>query len=469
MRLDRSELAPAKSALIYEGWIARTHSDSFPLVYASGDEYRDADELNNILDQVLACAGTTEQRTSIALTLLHPSKLLRFGGMEDAKVVGSIIGGRLDDDHVIAQFVVWDPEAIAAIDGGIHELSLGYTAKLDEHRFQRECRLDHLAIVPAGRCGTCELNPSRSDACDNYHLDQGGTISRVAIPVPDATPQEVMKIGDLNMGMKITLDAASEAALTRVENAFERLQKLSAASAPVEGNSEHNDHGTACACKNGAGALNTGQSTMDELQKQLEAANAALAESQAKVASLETELASTKSDAAQAKVDADLAVEKASAKLDAAQAKVDALTAELADAVAKADAAAKTRSDADEAAYEARVDARVELLNDAVEASIDGAKSLKDVEIKLAVIKKVRNKDIKADADPGYIQGLYEIAMEQLRESKASVAGAREAIKNHEDGAAAAVSNSATGINEEAEKAASAKRREEAFAGKKTK
>ena len=204
-KLDLAKLAPAKQALIYEGWIARAHSREFPLEYPTGPEYRDVSELKAVVDQA----------PGIPVTLLHPPGLLRHGAV--GKIVGRVQEAWLDNDHVVAKILVEDPEAWAAVDEGVYELSLGYQCQLDELRFQHNLSLDHLAIVPAGRCRTCELNPRRADhACDSGRLPLGAG-TRFASDEPAATLDSV-KVADLKVNLKLEIDEASRTILDSLIN-----------------------------------------------------------------------------------------------------------------------------------------------------------------------------------------------------------------------------------------------------------
>lgn len=447
MRLD--QLAAAKQALIYEGWVARTHAPDFPLVYASGPEYRDQTELDRILSQV--------ETYSLATTLLHPSTLIKFGA-DDARIVGAIVGGFMDVrdgvSHVVARIAIWDAEAVEAIDAGVYELSLGYQAKLDDQSYQRDIVLDHLAIVPAGRCRTCELNPMRADGCEpDYRQDLGGAVARF---VPVATTDE------MQVTATFKFDAEGEKNLTRLETAFKRLDEMSTAS------TEHADcapcaaagHKCGGACNSRAMPHNAPESnTMDELKKQLDEALAALEAEKVAKAALEAEVSTLKSDAEKAKTDAELAAEKGQSDLELANNKIVALTAELAEANTKADAAAQTRADADAAEFTKRVNARVELLADAAKIGIDNAKDMTDIEIKLAAIKQIRGKDVADKADKvDFVDGMYVIAMDQFDASQASVAETRTAVKTIED---TATTDDTPDV--EAEREAMLKRRNERF------
>lgn len=415
---DRTGLAPSKTARVFEGWIARTHTPDHPLVYASGDEYRDESELTNILDQA--------RRLSIPVTLLHPPGMIPHGS-EVPNYVGKVFDAYLDGDHVVARFVIERQAGLDAIDEGIVELSLGYTANLDDKSYQRNIVLNHLSIVPAGRCGTCELNPNRVDCELAYRREPAGQ-ARLASIVPDAKVAGPMK-ANLQAELSLVLDEESMRTL-------ERLEKVGATVGAAEPKADEATD-RACACKNHAMPHNAPESNMDELKKQLDEALAALKASEEKAAALATENASLKSDAAKAKTDAEVAAERTSALVEVEKNRADRLDEALKAKDAEVAAAKAARTDADAAELDARVDARVGLLTDAGKVGIENPRSMKDVEIKIAVVKKVRGKDITAKADDAsYVNAMYEVAMEAFEAHAASEAAVRTAVESHKDAAA---------------------------------
>lgn len=134
--------------MIRTATIAREHAADFPLVYATGDELRDRDELDRIVSQI--------KTRTIPVTTPHPSTLLRFGA-KDARIVGRILDAWIADHegaaHVFAKLQIDDESAL----DGNPETSIGYMADLDGNRYQRNIDLDHLSLIPAGRCRTCWL------------------------------------------------------------------------------------------------------------------------------------------------------------------------------------------------------------------------------------------------------------------------------------------------------------------------
>lgn len=107
-----------------------------------GVERRDARELRRIVEQL----------PGKPLTLPHPRGLIASGAQ--ANVVGSVLRAWVEGDYAWAEFRVDSAAALAKIgDHTARELSLGYAVDM-EGEWQRNTRVDHLALVPAARCGS---------------------------------------------------------------------------------------------------------------------------------------------------------------------------------------------------------------------------------------------------------------------------------------------------------------------------
>lgn len=136
--------------MVYEARVARTHSAENPLDYGSYVAYRDLAELQRIVDQL----------PGLTVTMHHPDGLVAEGASAD--VIGVVKSARIQDEHAVVEMVVYDAAGISAIEDGTRELSLGYQCNMDALHYQRDIKLDHLAVVDAARCGpTCAL---RADA-----------------------------------------------------------------------------------------------------------------------------------------------------------------------------------------------------------------------------------------------------------------------------------------------------------------
>jgi hypothetical protein len=423
-RSDRGGLAAPVSAKIFEGRVGRTHGPGDPLYYGPDDlEYRDQSEVERIAAQL----------PGLKFTLLHPEGMLKDGS--PAKIVGHVIEGRVDGNHAVARILITDDAALAAIEDGMHELSLGYSAKLDGDRYQREITLDHLALVPRARCGaSCAL---RVDS-------MGESVGECTCPT-----------------VKVEVEVK--------QCACESEAEVEAPEAEMPGMD------SACPCKNRAmlytlpqmtvASANTNEDlgknqakefVMDELKAQLSAALADAAAQKARADQAEA-------DAAEQKIRADLAESNARADAASLQTQVDAekARADAADLAAQA-AVEKARADADAAEvakFDAAVTARVDALTSACAVlghlddegkPVDRSK-MSNRDIKIAIIKHVDGDDMIAeDAVEAFVDGMYTGALKRHAQAAGSRADARQAIVQLRSDGAAAVNT--TGAS--AEKAA---------------
>lgn len=397
---DRGSLAAPVSGTLYEGRAARVHNTEDPLQYASGPEHRDYDELSRIASQL----------PGKPFTLTHPNGLLRDGAV--GKVIGTVVAARVDGDHVVVTVMVSDQDGIDAINGGMYELSLGYSCKLDENRYQRDINVDHLALVPRARCGpTCAL---RADA-------------EVEVECPCG-------------GAKIEVELGSGSVEGETEDGC-----------PCGG-----DGHETCTCK--PRATYSGDMSAEK-NTQLDDANAALDATRSELAAVKAELAAVKAELGSAKAEISTLksapdVTSALANLDAAKtaAEIEATNAKAALAAmtaraekAEADLAAaqeQARKDADDA-FNARVAARVELLTAAAAVGLkseDGSAlditKMDDRSIKVAVIKHVDGLDIPADKVDAFVDGVFMGALDRHAKSGGSLAQARATVEQmREDGA----------------------------------
>lgn len=373
-------LAPPTTARVFEGRVARIHPDGDPLRYTWGDEYRDTAELQRIVDQLVGKP----------VTLLHPDGLISDGTV--AKVVGKIIGARLDGEYAVATIMITDEAGLAAIeDGQTLELSLGYTSRLDEARHQRDVTVDHLALVPRARCGeSCAL---RADCA------------------ADATPC-----------------GCRETALGPVVVDAKPSLKTDVQAAPLE-----------CPCKTRAmphSGLHMADSTtnseapkasLDELQKALADSIADATAQKLRADQAEALAASEKKRADAAELDA----HNAKKDLESEKANLDA---KLAEATAAAD---KARMDA-AGVLETQVQERVSILTEANKVLGEGDRVKQtNREIKIAIVKHVDGDDLDEKKSDDFVNGAYEGALRRHAKSAGSRTDARVAIQQlRTDGAA---------------------------------
>lgn len=358
---DRTDLAPPVTIRIYEGRVARIHRDGDPLRYSWGDEYRDDEGLDQIVEQLVGKP----------VTLLHPEGFVSQGS--PAKVVGKIIAARRDGDYAVAKFEITDEEGYRAIQDGTRELSLGYAARRDEKGYQRDIRIDHLAIVPKARCGaTCALRADEHSECT-------------------------------------------------CENAV-----LESRQEPVQ------EPQVECPCKNhampysGGMAADSADKTVDELQKKLGEALAEVAAQKARADQADALAASEKKRAEAAELEA----HNAKKDLEAEKTRFDA-------EIKKAnDAAEKARQDA-AGVLDSQVAERVALLTeankvlgatDAEGKTVDRSK-MSPRDIKVAIVKHVDGDDLDTSKSDDFVNGAYEGALRRHAKSVTSRADTREAIQ----------------------------------------
>ncbi len=123
--------------------------------------------------------------------------------------VGTLLSaGRQDGDNAVGDIVIYDTAPIAA---GLKELSLGYSLDLDEtpgeingQRYdavQRNIRVNHLALVKAGRAGNARLNLDAADAAQHEEEAPMANLAKVRLDSGieyDAAPEVVQALNAAN-------------------------------------------------------------------------------------------------------------------------------------------------------------------------------------------------------------------------------------------------------------------------------
>lgn len=83
-----------------------------------------------------------------------------------ANIIGHIVSSRVEGNSAVVEVEISDSVGANAIQSGVRELSVGYRCTLDAARYQRNLKIDHVALVPLGRCGPqCRLD------CQGAHSD----------------------------------------------------------------------------------------------------------------------------------------------------------------------------------------------------------------------------------------------------------------------------------------------------------
>ena len=206
-QVQRYDYSDFKATKTDEGFLV----DS-PIVARVGiQEYRDA-------------AGNTRRELRLPEEVFHPDSLASMRGKpitvdhpNSGKVtskdayrvtVGTILDeGKQDGDNVRTDITIHSPDSI----GDRRELSLGYTAILDEEpgvwngqrydAIQRTIRVNHLSVVKRGRAGVARLNmDSNEEVFINQQEQQ--TMSMVKVKLDsgleyDAAPEVVAELNKL--------------------------------------------------------------------------------------------------------------------------------------------------------------------------------------------------------------------------------------------------------------------------------
>lgn len=134
-------------SVVYQGIAARTHGPGNGLQYPSRKavEFRDAAELQAIGRKI---AGKP-------VVFTHPrtkSELVEA----TTPIAGRVTATKIEGDFLVVDMTITDKSTIQHIDrDGVDELSLGYWLEggVDARGYQKGTEVDHLAIVPEGRCG----------------------------------------------------------------------------------------------------------------------------------------------------------------------------------------------------------------------------------------------------------------------------------------------------------------------------
>lgn len=402
VRTDRGvNLASPTTGTLYEGKAGSVHDDKDPLIYFDGPEYRTLDEVESIVEQL----------PGKPFTLLHPSDGLVSEGAK-ADIIGRVVSARVDNGYAVATIMVTDERGREAIAQGTFALSLGYRCVLDSKRYQRKIQIDHLALVPKGRCQTCEL---RADASKCIHgldteettMEIGTHTIKVDVQLTDTAKETLKTLENAEAFQRVLSDAMSAMSKVNCDNCDAMYEKgTSHTCAPK---TDHEGSSGECTCKNRAMSHTSGETTMadTELQGKLDAALAEIASLKEKVTTLEVEATNARKDADVLKGQVEAAQALASKAKEDAEAEVNKAKTDAADALANE--------------LNARVDARVALLLEASKVLKDqDLKALSDRDIKIAVIKHVDGDDVPAEKSNDYVAGVYEGALKRAGSASAS-------------------------------------------------
>lgn len=103
---------------------------------------------------------TLDSGNGKSFTLLHPDEDVQpenWRSLTHGVMFNMRRGTGEQKDESVADVMIYTPEAVQEIDLGMRELSLGYDADYFQtgpgRGEQRNIYINHLALVPAGRCG----------------------------------------------------------------------------------------------------------------------------------------------------------------------------------------------------------------------------------------------------------------------------------------------------------------------------
>lgn len=124
------------------------------------------------------------------ITIYHPKQFVDSGN-HDKLAVGDLPKAVADQDNGVirADLIVKTKKGLQAINDGLTQLSMGYTANIvlqdgvtDDgtpyQAIQKNIRINHIALVPKGRAGIAQLSDSVMDIEDfNKHSTEGQTVN----------------------------------------------------------------------------------------------------------------------------------------------------------------------------------------------------------------------------------------------------------------------------------------------------
>lgn len=211
-RIDRSlEKRSTDGALVVAGRMSRADNVQ---VYGLGDgtsrrEFRPRDEVFD--------AESLRSFDGVTVTIGHPRGMVSPRNFKDVGV-GHIQNIRSGGDHVLADFVIMDSEAIAMIeDRELEELSAGYFADLDMSggeapngdrydAIQRNIRGNHVALLPNGQ--------ARAGRSARLVIDSDGNETPLFV---EKVEVDTMKKTFVIDGISYTVEAESESAIQALE------------------------------------------------------------------------------------------------------------------------------------------------------------------------------------------------------------------------------------------------------------
>lgn len=323
--------------------------------------------------------------------LTHEAGLVDVDNVQQEHIGTILSEGIQDGDNVRAQIVIHDAESL---DYGLRELSLGYTQTPDEtpgvwngqpyDAIQRNIQINHLALVEKARAG--EQARLNIDGEDTQEEKGGNTMSKRK---DGLTPEEIAQLVEEYKKRKeqrmLNNQPASDS--EGEENTQENQDEGEETAAdPVQEVKENRDR------RDAAGDCET----MDE-------ANGMIAQQDADIQKLLDFIAQL-----QAKIDFD----EASGEKETNSDEEGASQPEAAPAEEKKEESVNMDS------IDAYISQKIELIRLGDKLHMDGIDTMKPMDAKKAIIKKV-NPNIRLDGkDKAYIDAMYDITKESIGKRK---------------------------------------------------
>lgn len=210
MTVNRYDRVPLKARFSEDGYLedspVLTRTGVF--VYKDGKgglrrELRRADDVFN--------PDSLASYRNKPVTKGHPGRV-SASNVRDHQIGTVTTPGRQDGDNVVSDIVIHDPRVIQQ--DGWKELSVGYSVDLIEEpgefngerydAIQTNIRVNHLAVVPAGRAGNARLNLDADDASSFIHEE--------SITMVEKMREDGVKLDRVRLDSGIEYDAAPEVA-----------------------------------------------------------------------------------------------------------------------------------------------------------------------------------------------------------------------------------------------------------------
>ena len=189
----------------------------------------------------------------VPLTLDHPPRATTGGLVAPSNAGDHVVGHtgentfKVGDDRIGASVMVVHDRAIKAIEGGIRQLSPGYTTRLDHtpgvwngqayDAVQRQIRYNHVALVERGRAGPTVSLHLDSDA--EFVGDDNTTTTEEETPMADLVKINLDGVDfDVTEQAKQAFEARLDAKETEVKDLSTQLAEASARADALEADVE---------------------------------------------------------------------------------------------------------------------------------------------------------------------------------------------------------------------------------------